>query len=103
MGARDALEIATRGSARVPRPRRASSASSRSARSATSSCWPLEGIAFAGALSDPVEAWLRCGPRAARHTVVAGEVVVEDGALVDGRVDEMLAWHRRVAERFQAP
>jgi cytosine/adenosine deaminase-related metal-dependent hydrolase len=25
-------------------------------------CWPLEGVAFAGALSDPLEAWLRSGP-----------------------------------------
>ena len=24
--------------------------------------WPLAGPAFAGALADPVEAWLRCGP-----------------------------------------
>ena len=45
-------------------------------------CWPLEGIAFAGALTDPVEAWLRCGPVAARHTVVAGRAVVRDGELV---------------------
>ena len=44
-------------------------------------CWPQEGLAFAGALTDPVEAWLRCGPTAARHTVVAGRVLVRDGAL----------------------
>ncbi len=73
----------------------------RSARSATWWCWPLEGVAFAGALSDPVEAWLRCGPVAARHTVVAGRAVVEDGALVSAEVEEMLAWHRRAAERIQ--
>ena len=66
--------------------------------------WPVAGdIAHAGALSDPVEAWLRCGPSAAKHTVVAGRVIVRDGALVDDRVDEMLAWHRRVAARFQSP
>ena len=23
-------------------------------------CWPIEGIAYAGGLSDPVETWLRC-------------------------------------------
>ena len=33
--------------------------------------WSLSGPAFAGAIADPVEAWLRCGPVAARHTVVA--------------------------------
>ena len=25
-------------------------------------CWPQEGVQYAGALVDPVEAWLRCGP-----------------------------------------
>ena len=60
-------------------------------------CWPLEGIAFAGALSDPVEAWLRCGPVAARHTVVHGRPVVRDGVLVSERVDEMLGRHRAIA------
>jgi cytosine/adenosine deaminase-related metal-dependent hydrolase len=66
-------------------------------------CWPLEGPAFAGAITDPVEAWLRCGPVAPRHTVVAGRAVVRDGRLVDPRLEEMLRWHRRVAERMQAP
>ena len=35
-------------------------------------CWPQEGVQFAGALVDRVEAWLRCGPTAARHTVWPG-------------------------------
>jgi hypothetical protein len=61
----------------------------------------LRGIPFAGALTDPVEAWLRCGPSAARHTVVAGRVVVEDGALTVAGVDEMLARHRVAARRIQ--
>jgi hypothetical protein len=64
-------------------------------------CWPLEGVAFAGALTDPVEAWLRCGPVAARHTVVAGRPVVEDGRLVDPRLDEMLTRHRQLAATLQ--
>ena len=42
--------------------------------------WKLDGPAFAGAISDPIEAWLRCGPIGAHHTVVAGRVIVEDGA-----------------------
>jgi hypothetical protein len=65
--------------------------------------WPLTGPAFAGALSDPVEAWLRCGPVSARHTVVAGRLVVADGAPVHPGLDEQLAVHRRVSERLQAP
>ena len=64
--------------------------------------WPLTGPAFAGALADPIEAWLRCGPVSARHTVVAGQAVVRDGSLVSERVDEMLAAHDRLARRLQA-
>ncbi|MGE5286453.1 MAG: 8-oxoguanine deaminase, partial [Micromonosporaceae bacterium] len=53
-------------------------------------CWPQEGVAFAGALTDPVEAWLRCGPGAARHTVVGGRVIVRDGALTVPGVQDVL-------------
>jgi hypothetical protein len=63
--------------------------------------WPLVGPAFAGALSDPVEAWLRCGPVAARHTVVAGNVIVEDGEARPAALGEMLARHRAAASRLQ--
>ena len=63
--------------------------------------WPLVGPSFAGAISDPVEAWLRCGPVSARHTVVAGNVVVEDGEARVGALDEMLARHRQAAARLQ--
>ena len=63
--------------------------------------WPLDGPAFAGALADPVEAWLRCGPVAARHTVVAGRLVVEDGAVVAPGVDDMLRRHRAISARIQ--
>ena len=51
--------------------------------------------------TDPVEAWLRCGPGRARETVVAGRVLVEDGALTLAGVDDVLARHRAVAARLQ--
>jgi cytosine/adenosine deaminase-related metal-dependent hydrolase len=63
--------------------------------------WPLTGPAFAGAVADPVEAWLRCGPVTARHTVVHGRPVVRDGVLVSGRVAEMLTAHDRLARSIQ--
>ncbi|HSM65753.1 MAG TPA: 8-oxoguanine deaminase [Ilumatobacteraceae bacterium] len=63
--------------------------------------WPLTGPAFAGAIADPIEAWLRCGPVSARHTVVHGRPVVRDGALVSPRVDEMLSLHRRISAALQ--
>jgi cytosine/adenosine deaminase-related metal-dependent hydrolase len=63
--------------------------------------WPLTGPAFAGALADPIEAWLRCGPVSARHTVVHGESVVHDGMLVSERLDQMLGDHARHSSRIQ--
>jgi cytosine/adenosine deaminase-related metal-dependent hydrolase len=63
--------------------------------------WSLTGPSFAGALADPIEAWLRCGPVSARHTVVNGEPVVRDGVLVSPRVEEMLASHARLARSMQ--
>ncbi|MGI9031070.1 MAG: 8-oxoguanine deaminase [Ilumatobacteraceae bacterium] len=63
--------------------------------------WPQTGPAFAGALTDPVEAWVRCGPVTARHTVVHGRVVVRDGVLAHGAVEERLREHRRAAARLQ--
>jgi len=64
-------------------------------------CWPQEGVAFAGALTDPVEAWLRCGPTAARHTVVAGRVVVHHGTLTTPGTEGILSRHATAAARIQ--
>ncbi|HUR75263.1 MAG TPA: 8-oxoguanine deaminase [Sporichthya sp.] len=63
--------------------------------------WDQTGVAFAGAGSDPVEAWLRCGPSAARETIVAGRVLVEGGRAVHAQLPEMLVRHGRVAARVQ--
>lgn len=63
--------------------------------------WSLTGPSFAGAIADPVEAWLRCGPAAARHTVVDGRAVVRDGHLVSDRLPEMLQAHDRLARQLQ--
>ena len=63
--------------------------------------WSLQGPRFAGAIADPIEAWLRCGPVSATHVVVNGKPVVRDGELVSSRVDEMLRNHDRLARRMQ--
>jgi cytosine/adenosine deaminase-related metal-dependent hydrolase len=98
--ARDALELATRGSAAclgrlgelgVVAPGAA----------ADLVAWKLDGLAFAGALTDPVEALLRCGPTRAHHTVVAGMPLVEGGELRAAGLDETLARHRVAAARLQ--
>jgi len=101
MSARDALEIATRGGAACLG--RAGEIGQLSVGACGDlAVWSLEGVRFAGAISDPVEAWLRCGPVSARHTAVGGRLVVEDGAVVHPGLDEQLAVHRRVSERMQA-
>ena len=100
MSARDVLEIATLGSAACL------GRTGEIGVVAPGACgdlvaWPLEGIPFAGALSDPVEAWLRCGPVLPRHTLVAGRPIVEDGELTLAGVDEMLERHRQIALEWQ--
>ena len=63
--------------------------------------WSLTGPSFAGAIADPIEAWLRCGPIGARDTIVHGRAVVRHGRIVDERLDERLADHRRISQRIQ--
>lgn len=63
--------------------------------------WQLSGPSFAGAVADPVEAWLRCGPVGARDVVVNGRPVVRGGALVSPRVDELLTVHDRMSRAMQ--
>jgi cytosine/adenosine deaminase-related metal-dependent hydrolase len=100
MTARDVLDIATRGSAAcLGRAGELGTLTTGAVGDVV--CWPLTGIAFAGALTDPIEAWLRCGPVAARHTVVAGRPVVEDAVLVNPGLEEMLHRHHAAARRLQ--
>lgn len=63
--------------------------------------WQLDGPAFAGALSDPIEAWLRCGPLSARDTIVAGRPVVSGGQIIHPSLDERLIEHRHCAVAMQ--
>ena len=98
--ARDVLEIATRGGAACL-GRSGELGELTPGAVGDLAVWSLEGPAYAGALADAVEAWLRCGPLAARDTIVHGRAVVRDGRLVSSRVDELLGAHRRLATRIQ--
>ena len=100
MQARDALELATRGGATCLG--RAGEVGLLAPGSVGDvAIWAFEGVRFAGALSDPIEAWLRCGPLSPRHTIVAGRFVVEDGELTHPAVEEMLGRHETAARRLQ--
>jgi cytosine/adenosine deaminase-related metal-dependent hydrolase len=98
--ARDALELATRGSAACL-GRLGELGVLAPGATADLVAWRLDGLAFAGALTDPVEALLRCGPTAAHHTIVAGRPLVEDGELRATGLADVLARHRVAAARLQ--
>ncbi|HEX4428048.1 MAG TPA: 8-oxoguanine deaminase [Frankiaceae bacterium] len=100
MTARDALEMATLGGAACL-GRQGEIGELTVGAAGDLVVWPLEGFQYAGALSDPVEALLRCGPNAPRHTIVAGIPVVRDGVLTNSGGQEVLRRHRRVAARLQ--
>jgi cytosine/adenosine deaminase-related metal-dependent hydrolase len=63
--------------------------------------WSLTGPAFAGAIADPIEAWLRCGPVAARDTIVHGKHVVQNHEIVSANLELMLKSHAKLAHRMQ--
>jgi cytosine/adenosine deaminase-related metal-dependent hydrolase len=100
MLAREALEMATLGGAACLG--RDDIGSIAPGKAADLVVWPCEGVAFAGALTDPVEALLRCGPVAARHTIVQGEFLVENGVLTPTGVEEMIVRHRGIAQEWLA-
>lgn len=99
--ARDALWLATRGGARCL-GRDGELGVLRPGANADLCVWPQIGVAFAGAVSDPISAWLRCGPAAPRDVLVAGESIVGGGQLVRPGLDELLRRHERVARKLQA-
>jgi cytosine/adenosine deaminase-related metal-dependent hydrolase len=100
ISARDVLEMGTRGGAACL-GREGELGTLSVGAVADIAAWRLDGPIFAGVLDDPIEGWLRSGPVAAHHTIVAGRPIVESGALVSPRVDEMLAIHATIARRFQ--
>lgn len=102
-GARDALELATRGGAACL-GRGGEIGILAAGANADIAVWPVEGLAFAGAVSDPIDAWMRCGPSAPRHVLVGGRAIVSDGRLAvldPGALEDLLRRHREAARRLQ--
>lgn len=98
--ARETLELATLGGARVLG--RSDIGSLEAGKCADFFSLDLNTIAYAGALTDPVAAVLFCAPQQARHTVINGRFVVRDGEIVtmDMRpvIERQNYWSRRFAE-----
>lgn len=102
MQARDVLEMTTRGGA-VCFGREGELGQLSPGSAGDLAIWDLNGLSWPPLdVADPVEAWLRCGPVAARETVVAGTLVVEQGRLVGRQFDEVLTRHSATARRLLA-
>jgi cytosine/adenosine deaminase-related metal-dependent hydrolase len=100
LSARDALRVATRGSATCLG--RDDVGSLEWGKRADVAVFSVEGLAFAGAESDPVAAVVHCGPQRVRHLLVEGAPVVRDGQLVNVDEEALAAEGRRVAKRILA-
>jgi cytosine/adenosine deaminase-related metal-dependent hydrolase len=95
MSAREALELATLGGARVLG--RDDVGSLEAGKCADFFGLDLGAIDYAGALHDPVAATVFCAPTRARLTVVHGRVVVEHGRVATVDMGPVIARHNRLA------
>src|SRR5438132_1530136 len=95
MTAREVLELATLGGARVLG--RSDIGSLEPGKCADFFSLDLHTIGYAGALHDPVAAVLFCAPQQARTTVINGKVVVSDGEIVIMDMGPVVETHNRCA------
>lgn len=95
MTAREALELATIGGARVLG--RSDIGSLEAGKCADFFSLDLHTINYAGALHDPVAAVFFCAPQGAKYTVVHGKIVVRDGQVVTVDMKPVIETHNRCA------
>ena len=98
MTAREALEIATRGSAAVLG--RSDLGSLETGKCADFFAIKLDRLGYAGALHDPVAAVVFCAPTNVDYTVVAGKFVVKEGHLVTLDLPTLIRKHNQAAKRL---
>jgi cytosine/adenosine deaminase-related metal-dependent hydrolase len=96
--ARDALRLATHGSAAVLG--RDDVGSLEPGRSADIAVWRTDRLEFGGA-EDPVAALVLSGPHRVEQLLVAGEDVVREGQLVNADEQQIARKHRSAAARFR--
>ena len=97
--AREALRLATRGSAAVLG--REDLGCIEPGRCADLAVWRVDGLELGGA-ADPVAGLVLSAPHRVDRLVVGGEDVVRDGGLVHAAEEEIARAHRKQAERFAA-
>jgi cytosine/adenosine deaminase-related metal-dependent hydrolase len=98
MGAREILEIATLGGAKVLNRDDIGALAPGMAADIVSV--PLDGIATAGALRDPLAALVFCQIPRIRHSIVNGRVVVRDGELTTLELPRLVARHNALAREL---
>lgn len=98
MSARQALELATLGGARVLN--RDDIGALAPGMSADIVTVPLDTIGFAGALHDPVAALMFCHVPKVKHSIVNGRVVVRDGELTTLELPRLVESHNRLARQL---
>jgi cytosine/adenosine deaminase-related metal-dependent hydrolase len=97
MSAREALEVATLGGARVLG--RDDLGVIEVGKRADLAIWDMRGVEAAGNW-DPVAALVLCGPTRVRHLVVEGRQVVRDGQMVTLDLDRVVGRQRQLAARL---
>jgi cytosine/adenosine deaminase-related metal-dependent hydrolase len=98
MGARQALELATRGGAAVLG--RDDIGALEVGKCADFFAVDLNQLEFTGALHDPLAALVFAAPIKANYTVVGGQFVVKEGMLVDLDLGMHIETHNRAAQRL---
>lgn len=99
MSARQALELATLGGARVLG--RDDIGALAPGMSADIVAFPVDGLELAGAaVHDPVAALVFCTPPRVRHAVIHGKPVVGDGELLPVDLPPLVAQHNRLARQL---
>jgi cytosine/adenosine deaminase-related metal-dependent hydrolase len=93
--AREALELATLGGARVLQ--RDDIGSLEVGKAADLVAFRVDDLGHAGAMADPVAALMTCTPAQAWLSIINGRVVVENGSLMGIDIDRMVKRHNRAS------
>lgn len=98
LAAREALEMATLGGARVLG--RDDIGSIAPGMSADIIAYRLDGIELAGALHDPVAALVFCQPQRVDLSIINGRIVIEDGQLLTAEPRRLAEAHNKLARQL---
>ena len=98
MSAREALRLATRGGAAVLG--RDDIGHIAPGQAADFAIYDMRRIDFSGTHSDPIAALVFCGPVKTTHTIINGQVIVEDGRLTRLDTSQLLARHGALAREL---